>query len=171
MTDPLTIPAGERGVIRLFALDMPPQQARFLNEPGAAAQMLGVADLDPAQIDIINIAELAGVGLGEYLTQGCSVAPGQIDQTALAAITGHVLLVRSRAFKGLAANLTPSPQLSLVATFTETPADWSAKPRQAASLKPRISPRVGRSQARRIGFSLFAVMMALIFALVLWVAK
>jgi len=171
MSDPLTIAAGERGVIRLFTLDMPAEQARFLNEPGAAAQMLGGTDLDPAQIDIIKIADLAGVGLAEYLMQGCSVPADQIDQTALAAITGHVLLIRSRAFKGRATTLAPSPPLTLVASFTETLTDWSAKPMQSPDIKRRISPRSARSQARRVGFSLFVVIMTLIIALVFWVAK
>ncbi len=46
----LTLSAGERGVIRLFALDMRPEEAKFLHEPGAADQVLGVSGLDPEQI-------------------------------------------------------------------------------------------------------------------------
>jgi len=170
MTDPLTVPAGERGIIRLFALDMPPEQVRFLSEPGAVAQLLGVADLDPAQTDIITLDDLKDIGLAGYLEQGFSIPADQIDHTQLDALTGHALLIRSRAFKGQAATLTPDPKITLIATYTEPSTDWSATPIETASAKPCLSPRAARSQARRIGFSLFAVIMTLIIVFVIWLA-
>jgi hypothetical protein len=162
MTDPLVVLANERGVIRLFALNMPPEQARFLAEPGAADQMLGVANLDPDQIDLIAIDDLEELGLTGYLIDGFAISSDQIYRAKLKAITGYVLLVRSHAFYGQPATLQPAPELTLIATYQEPSTDWSAEPMPTASAKPRISPRAGRSEARRIGATLFGVMMLLI---------
>jgi hypothetical protein len=170
MTPSLSIPSGERGVLRLFTLDMPPEQVRFLSEPGAAAQMLGAHDLDPAQIDIIALNDLTDIGLPQYLIDGFSIPPDQIDLPTLTALTGYVMLVRSHAFRGRATTPTPAPQLSLIATFSEPQTDWSATPMPTPSAHTRQSPRAARSQARRLGFSLFAATMVLVVAIVMLVA-
>jgi hypothetical protein len=174
MNDPLNVRVGERGVIRLFALNMPPEQVRFLaesgGEPGAADQLLGLSGLDPEQIDIIAVDALDDLGLAGYLAEGCAVPKDQIDRAQLRDVTGHVLLIRSRAFNNDAARLTPAPQLTLIATYCETQTDWSAEPIETASARPRLSPRAARSRATRIGFALFAVMMTLILIVVTLVA-
>ncbi|MFT7593284.1 MAG: hypothetical protein ACI8R4_000597 [Paracoccaceae bacterium] len=172
MTNPttpsVTIAAGERGVLRLFALNMPAEQARFLAEPGAAAQMLGVAelDLDPDQIEVITLGDLDQMGLAGYLTQGFEIPADQIDRAALAALTGHILLLRSRAFRDQPATLKPAPQLTLIASYTEPQTNWHAAPipddTAQQAIARRAPPRAARSQARRIGSALFAVMMTLI---------
>jgi len=169
--DPLTIRPGERGVIRLFALDMSAEQVRFLAEPGAVAQLLGLTDLDPAQFDIITLGDLEDIGLAGYLTQGFSVPDDQIDHTQLDALAGHALLIRSRAFSGQAATLTPDPRIALIATYTEPSTDWSAGRLETASARPRTSPRQARSEARRIGFGFFVIIMTLVVALVFWIAS
>lgn len=158
----LTVPAGERDVLRLFALNMPAEQARFLSEPGAVDQMLGVADLDPTQIEIIAISDLEQLGLAGYLTDGCAVPASQINRAELDALAGHVLLLRSRAFGGRALTLKPTPQLAFVASYTEPATDWSADPMTTSTITRRTPPRAARSRARRIGLALFSVMMTLI---------
>jgi hypothetical protein len=162
LTAALAIPKGERGVLRLFALDK-------AAESGAVAQLLGVADLDPDQIDVIDLADLSGLGLAEYLTEGFAISPDQLDRARLDALTGHVLMIRSHAFRGRATTLTPSPQMTLIATFDETPTNWTSEPLQTASARRRLSPRAARSSARRIGAILFAVVMALVLLIVLLV--
>lgn len=169
----LAVPAGERGRVRVFALDMRPEQAEFLREPGAADQLLGADGLDPAHIDIIRLRDLEDLGLAGYLTEGCGIPENQIapDRDRLAALDGYAMVLRSRAFGGRAATLAPAPELRLVATYTEPGTDWSSEPIAAASARPHsappLSPRAARSRARRIGGALFAVVMALV-ALVLW---
>lgn len=174
MTDPLAVRPGENGILRLFALDMAAEQARLLGEPGAVAKMLGVQDqdldLDPEQINLINIADLSDISLAGYLTQGCAIPEDQVDHAAMAALSGHVLAIRSRAFRGRAATLAPTPRLTLIGAYSETPADWSAKPMQTSTHSRRRSPRAARSQARRIGSAVFAVIMALLVAIVILVA-
>jgi len=171
--DALIVPEGEHGRIRVFALDMRPEQAAFLREPGAVDQVLGLAGLDPAQIDVIRIADLEDLGLAGYLTEGCGLPQEQIapDREMLAALEGHVIVLRSRAFGGKAAVIAPQPEVRLVATYDEPDSDWSAQPLRSDSAlpysAPRQSPRAARDRARRIGGSLFAVVMVLI-ALLVW---
>ncbi|WP_122072607.1 hypothetical protein [Pseudophaeobacter sp. EL27] len=175
MTDVLEIPAGERGVIRIFDLDMAPEQARFLREPGALAQVLGIGEIDLDHVEIFPVSDLEELGLAGYLTQGCGIAEAEIapDRAPLSALEGHVLLLRSRAFGGQAARLTPASQITHIANYGEKPINWSA-PLQATpeSSKlytgPKLSPRAARHAARRIGAALFAVVMSLI-ALLLYV--
>ena len=170
----LIVPKGEYGRIRVFALDMRAERAEFLREPGAAEQVLGVSGLDPAQIDVIRIADLEDLGLAGYLTEGCGLGEDQIapDRERLAALEGHVMVVRSRAFKGQAATLAPEPEVRLIATYDEPGTGWAASPIRAESAEPysapRQSPRKARARARRIGGGLFAVVMLLILLLVLW---
>lgn len=167
------IPAGERGVIRLFALAMRPEQAAFLREPGALPQVLGISALDMEQVEIFPVSDLEEVGLAGYLTEGCGVPRAQVaeDREMLQALEGHVLLIRSRAFGGEETRLTPAAQITLMGTYGERQTNWSAPPVTAESAKPfsapPLSPRKARQQARRIGATLFTVVMLLI-ALLVW---
>ncbi|MBQ4826995.1 hypothetical protein J4729_20965 [Leisingera sp. HS039] len=167
------IPAGERGVIRLFALDMRPEQAAFLKEPGALAQVLGIKVLDMDQVEIFPVSDLEDIGLTGYLNEGCGVPRTQVeeDREMLDALDGHVLLIRSRAFDGAETRLTPAEQIILTGTYGERQTNWSAPPATAESAKPnsaqKLSPRQARTQARRIGAALFAVVM-LLAALLVW---
>lgn len=177
MTDVIEIPAGERGVIRVFDLDMAPEQARFLREPGALAQVLGTGEIDMNHVEIFPISDLEELGLAGYLTQGCGLAEAEIapDRERLSTLKGHVLLLRSRAFGGLACRLTPASQIHPIARYGEKPVNWSAPPMSTPESSkpysaPKTSPRDARNAARRIGATLFAVVMSLIsillFALV-----
>ncbi|MCI5096354.1 MAG: hypothetical protein MRY77_08580 [Rhodobacteraceae bacterium] len=173
MTEAIDIPLGERGAIRVFTLDMHPEQAKFLREPGALAQVLGLDAIDMDQVEIFPVEDLEDLGLEGYLAEGCNVPSEQIaaDRDRLQAITGYVLLIRSRAFDGQAVTLTPAQSITLVARYTERGTDWQAQPLQTASAAPfsapRPSPREARAQARKIGATLFAVMMTLILVVVL----
>lgn len=168
------IPAGERGVIRLFELAMRPEQAAFLKEPGALAQVLGAETLDMEQVEIFPVSDLEDIGLTGYLTEGCGVPRAQVeeDREVLQAQEGHVLLIRSRAFDGKETRLTPADQIKLIGTYGERQTNWSAPPETAESAKPysapKLTPRAARAQSRRIGAVLFTVVMLLI-ALLIWV--
>lgn len=168
------IPAGERGVIRLFELAMRPEQAAFLKEPGALAQVLGGETLDMEQVEIFPVSDLEEIGLAGYLTEGCGVPRAQVeeDREVLQAQEGYVLLIRSRAFDGRETRLTPADQIKLIGTYGERQTNWSAPPHTAESAKPysapKLPPRAARAQSRRIGAVLFAVVMLLI-ALLIWV--
>ncbi|OIQ36000.1 MAG: hypothetical protein BM558_14390 [Roseobacter sp. MedPE-SW] len=169
----IEIPAGERGVIRVFDLDMVPEQARFLREPGALAQVLGIDEINLDHVEIFPVSDLEELGLAGYLTQGCGIPEADVapDLEALKNLSGHVLLLRSRAFDGAATRLTPASQISLLASYGEQQITWSAPPQASpASSKlytgPKLSPRAARHASRRIGAALFAVVMsAIVFTL------
>lgn len=176
MSVPLTIAASEHGVVRIFAMDMSAEQAEFQREPGAAAQMLGATDLDDAHVDIVRIADLDELGLSGYLITGMGIPQDQItpDIGMLSALTGYVMILRSSAFRGQAQELSHDPRLSLITTYREAGTDWTAQPLESESAQPfsapRQSPREARSRARRIGATLFAVIMSLIILGLLAVA-
>jgi hypothetical protein len=175
MTDPLTVRAGEKGVVRLFGLDMPPEQARFLREPGAAAQVLGVPDLDPDQVEVFAIADLEGVGLDGYLASGHGIPDPEIapHRPRLQAVTGWAMVVRSRAFGGKAVQLAPVDGVRLIAAFTEPGTDWSSAGRietDSARRRGATAPRATRARAQRIGGTVFALVIVIVVAIVWLVA-
>lgn len=178
MTDapdnPMTVLAGERGVVRVFALTIEAGGSNALRAPRALDMALGVHDIDPAYVEIFPITDLDGVGLAAYLTEGCGVPKAQVapDASRLDATQGHVMVVRSRAFGDRAVTLRPAAQLELIGTYTEQQTDWTPKgPIETASaharIAPSLSPRAARARASRIGGTIFAVFMVLI-ALVLY---
>lgn len=174
MNDALSVRKDETGVVRLFRLDMPPEQARFLQaEPAALADKLGVTSLDPDQADVVRIDDLDDLGLAGYLTEGIGVADAAIasDRAMLDALRGYVLVLLSRAFGGQATEIRPGDGVTLLRTYGQVPIDRTGGPIEAESARPggraRKSPRATRAQARRIGGSIFAVFMILI-ALIVW---
>lgn len=164
----LNVPASETGKVRVFALNMDEDDATALREPGGPDGVLGVLQVDPAYVEVFPVKDLDGLGLAGYLTEGCGISTEQIapDTARLNSLGGHVMLVFSRAFSGRAVTLHPTSDVTLIATYDETPLDWSGPPIVTESAKPQVragqSPRFARSRARRIGGSIFAVFMVLI---------
>lgn len=166
------IKAGEMRVLRLFSLDLPPEHAKFLREPGAVAQLLGISDLDEAETEVFPVRDLEELGLSGYLVEGCGISPDQIDESALDGIKGWVLVLRSAALRGRSANLTLGPNVIPIGRYDEVGVDWSAKPIQTDSAKPfsaqSTPPRAARARAQRVGFTIFAIVMSLIIGGILW---
>ena len=177
----LLIPAGEQRVIHLFDLDMRAEQARFLREPGALAQVLGIDDIDLDHVEVFPVSDLEELGLEGYLRVGCGIPEDALrpDRAKLEAIDGYVLLIRSRALRGEETHLTPAEQIHHVGDYREAGADWAARPASPAETPesakpfsaPRPSSREARSRARRIGATLFSVVMALIVLVVLLMVR
>jgi hypothetical protein len=172
MSDPVTVDANEFGYLRVYALDIAPEHARFLREPGAAEQLLGVEGLESREIEIFPVWDLEGFGLHGYLSEGCGIPEDQLDAEALDKIMGWVMLVRSAAFRGKAMDLTLDSRLEPVGCYREDRTDWSAEPlitKSAAPYSaPRTPPREARSKAVRIGFAIFSIVMIALIAGVLW---
>lgn len=167
----LTIAPGERGVLRLFTLDMRPEEARFLREPGAAEQMLGVDSLDHTQIEVFPVSDLEELGLYGYLSEGCGISADQLDRAALDRIKGWVMVLRSKAFQGSAGKLAPDPRLALVGLYTEEATNWGGEPIETQSARPYSAPPASPTQsggARRIGSILVVLTMILIVGGILW---
>lgn len=178
MSETITIPANERGIVRVFALNIPPEQAKFLSEPGAAAQVLGVETLDPANVEIFPLSDLNELGLAGYLTEGLGVPAEQLDgdRTKLNALTGWVMILRSRAFGDRATRLTPAQGIALIASYTEEATDWSdTGPIETDSARigsgpPPTPPRTAPAKSRRIGAMGYAgALIILAFVIILLV--
>ncbi|NOD64071.1 MULTISPECIES: hypothetical protein [unclassified Ruegeria] len=166
----LTVAPHERGVLRLFTLDMRPEEAKFLREPGAADQVLGVDGLDPEQIDIFPVSDLEDLGLYGYLTEGCGVSSDQLDQDALAAIDGWVMVLRSAAFQGRPATLKPDPRLHLIGLFTEEATNWTGGVIETESAKPFSAPQAAPTDnhPHRVGSAVLALAALLVIGGVIW---
>lgn len=122
MTGTVEIPAGETGVVRVFAIDLPgPEADAFAKDPAALAHALGVAGIDADHVDVFAVSTLAGFGLPTFLTEGHGVPAEALaaDAATLGALTGHVAVVSSRAFGGRAQTLTIAPPLRLVGSYSE----------------------------------------------------
>ncbi len=143
MTQTITIPANETGVIRVVALSMSDAEAKALKKDRAALIAALGLDIDPDQTEIFPLADLDGLGLAGYLHEGNAVPLAQLspDKAKLEALDGWVLIVFSRAFQGGAATLTPAPALTLIGTYSETGTDWRATEIiEADSAKPYSAP-------------------------------
>ncbi|MEM8730165.1 MAG: hypothetical protein AAGF79_09620 [Pseudomonadota bacterium] len=164
----LTLPAGERGRVRVFSLSMSDDEAEVL-EP---ADALGVAPLDPARVEIFPVKNLEGLGLTGYLVEGCGIPESEVarDRTRLDALDGHVLLLFSRAYGDTGVTLSPAPALTLIGSYDEDRPETTGPAPESASARPRpakSSPRETRNAARRAGALVFGVVMAMLLLLVL----
>ncbi len=140
MTDDLTILRGERHVLRVFALDMDPEAAdRLRDRPEAAdplvaadpslrhadraavAALFGLADIDPAHVELVDTRDLGGLGLAAYLTEADAAAEDQIaaDRARLDGLRGLVLTVATAAFPALPVTLRPDPRVALIGRYAE----------------------------------------------------
>ena len=187
MTIPL--PPNERHTLRVFALDMTLAEVAALRDtdailtPGqvvpplrfdAAQRLLGVP-VDVAQVDVFHSDDVEAIGLAAYLTQGNAVAETQIaaDAAILDAYQGYVMTVRSAAFGGQAATLTPAPQLRLMGTYTEqTPAVKFEPLPTAAATGTLTGGRAPKSDARIGGMvaTFVLLFLALFTTLMIWIA-
>ncbi|WP_108485182.1 hypothetical protein [Oceaniglobus ichthyenteri] len=122
MTGPITIPANEHGIVRLFAL--PYKLAMEVNHGETLAPLakaLGVAELDAEHVQIVNPAQLGEMGLTALLGDGHGIAPETLgpERARLNALSGEVAIVRSRAFGGAARTLALKDGCTLIAAFSE----------------------------------------------------
>jgi hypothetical protein len=187
MTDDLTVPRGERHVLRVFTLEMDPEaEDRLRNRPetddplaavdpslrhadrATVAALLGVGDIDPAQVELVDTAELGGLGLAAYLTDGDAAAEDQIaaDRSRLDGLRGLVLTVTSAAFPTLPVTLRPAPGMRLVGRYAEDVPPVRFDPLPDASARGVLggaggagpAPK-GRSMASMLGVVLLGVLL------------
>ncbi len=176
MGAPIEIPANEHGRLRLFALN--DQLSHEIAHSGVLDHLYLALGTNPStgplhdpDVQIVHLRTIEDMGLPAFLQDAYDIDPAELtpQTNILNAQSGTIALIRSGAFNARALQLTPSDQAALVATFTEPQTDWTSKP-MPTSPPIRTSPRAARSRARRIGLSLFAVMMTLILLFVLWLA-
>jgi hypothetical protein len=170
----LVIPAHDRDGVRVFtarlsADDLHRDKARL------ATELLGDADLDPSYVEIFDLADLSGVGLPVYLGEGMGVPDTALaaDRARLDALTGPVLILRSKALHGREVTLTLDPRLALVATYAEEhpPVHFESLPTAAAAgtLSP-TPPPVPTPQRPTAAFVLLWIALVLVGGVALWLA-
>ncbi|WP_371060640.1 hypothetical protein [Rhodosalinus sp. 5P4] len=130
MTTVLDIPAHEHAVIRVFALDLSPEEAARWSEadgdgPHPLAEALGAEPFDPRFAEIVRLSDIAEMGLPDYLAEGYDVPREELDPFAerLRGLSSHVAVVMSSAFADAAQEVTVRAPLRLVATFQEAGAE------------------------------------------------
>ena len=178
--NPKTVTADERGVIRIYGIDLPADQIQLFAErpqtggddPWPLRASLGVtADLNEDSIEIVDVEALGEIGLAGYLTLGNGVAPADVEpyRELLTGVQGHVAIVFSSAFKGAAQTLSPAPPLRFIAAFREegAPVTFEALPDDSAkgtlSDAPRKKPVSDAAMSGRV-----ATIALLVMALLVW---
>ncbi|MEM9496974.1 MAG: hypothetical protein AAGA28_03555 [Pseudomonadota bacterium] len=180
MSERFDIRSGERGVIRLFRIDLPAEETkRFLQRDPLTGrwpvqQALGVEDLDETFVDIMSVDDLGEMGLAGYMTDGLGISDADIAEhrAQLDAVTGAVLVLLSRAFKGLAVSLQPRAPLRWIGTFREEHSPVQFDPLPTGGTEPAPMRARGRSNAAmsgRVAMTALLVIFA-ITALIIWIA-
>jgi hypothetical protein len=146
MTNGLTVAPNERHVVRVFALDISDDEAARLRAGAgrdrAMGALLGVGRLDPGHVEIIDTADLAGVGLAQFLIDGhgAAEAPIAADRGKLDALDGPVMVVTSGAFDPAGATLHPTADARLIGTYREEVPEVHFEPLPDAGAKGTLTP-------------------------------
>lgn len=182
MSDKIQIKASETGVVRLFAVDIPSAEIdafRARNGRWPLREALGAEALDADHIDIFDAADLTGVGLPGYLTEGHDIPDAQITESRaqLEALKGTLMVITSSAFLGQAQTLTPRAPLRLIASFSRAQDPVTFQPLPDASARmPEVEEKPARKRpsdaamSGRVASVVLLVLALLVLAMV-WVAS
>ncbi|PSL20987.1 hypothetical protein [Shimia abyssi] len=140
----LQVAEKERGVIRVFALDLPESDLKRLTDPAkhdptpqaTVAMLIGLDWLEDGGFEIFETDVLGELGLAGYLANGGGVAPADLaaNRDRLNAYDGPVLILYSRAFGGAPTLLKPGPGVAHLGTWHEdiAPVSFEKLPSTAA---------------------------------------
>lgn len=176
MSDQFQVTTSEQGLIRLFALDLPSDEVAGLRE-AELARLLGVENIDVDQIDLFSTDDLQGLGLVGYMAEGLGIAPEDLeeDRARLEALKGHLLIVRSAAFKGQYALLTAQAPLRWIGTYPEATSAIKFEPLPSEAAKGNVTPDAKQrpsnaAMSGRVAMVVLIFLVAFTGALV-WVAS
>ena len=169
----ITIPAHDRHGVRLFTAKLAPDDLQR-DKARLAAELLGDKDLDPAFVEIFDLADLSGVGLSGYLTEGLGVPETAVtDRARLDSLTGPVLILLSKALHGREVTLTLDPRLTLVGTYAEERPPVHFDPLPSTAAEGRLAPELPPDrtpQRPTSAFLLLGVALVLVAAVAIWLA-
>ena len=159
MSETFEIRAGERGVLRLFQIDLPREGIEGFTESDPLSgrwplkEALGVEDINETFIDVVAIRDLDDMGLTGYMVEGLGVSKDEIapHRNQLDALEGHVVVVLSGAFKGLAVTLLPRAPLRWIGTFFEDRPAIKFEKLPSESSIPAPSAKKAKSNAAMSG--------------------
>lgn len=179
MSDRIEIKASETGVVRVFDVALDRKAAEAFNRRNGSwplQEALGAETLDPHYVDLMQVEDLEGVGLSQYLAQGLGVSESDLSEMRgqIEGLSGTVLVIGSGAFGGQAQVLKPRAPLRLVATFNEekAPVQFDTLPSGGAERTPEPEKKRPSDAAMsgRVAMITLLVIFALT-ALVVWVAS
>lgn len=169
----LTIPARDLLGVRVFRAALSPEDMQR-DKARLLSALLGDPDLDPAHVEVFDVADLSDIGLAGYLTEGLGVPDSALDadRGMLQAIRGPVLILRSKALHGREGTLTLDPRLSLVGTYQEVlpPVHFEPLPTTAADGVLTGTPLTALPQRPTLAFVLLGLALALVAAAAIWLA-
>lgn len=142
MSTSMHINSSERGVIRVFHIDLPREAVeRFTTQAGTGEwplqYALGAKSLRSAFVEVIDLRDLGEMTLSQYLVNAHDVSGSDFDamRTRLDALTGFVLVLPSQAFDQTEQDLTISTPLRWIGTFNEPKAAMGGTPIHTTSAK------------------------------------
>ncbi|MDT0681305.1 hypothetical protein RM543_01310 [Roseicyclus sp. F158] len=161
MSGRVDVPAGETGVIRVFAVDAAAGTPFSAQEAEAA---LGGDTLDKGKLEVVNLEDLLGVGLTGYLIEGLGADPDEVapDRQKLDNLSGQAVIVPSSAFEGRAVTLEPRAPLTEIGAYREIEATPATGPLESQAAAGSMD-RPGRgSRAPRLATPLAALILVLV---------
>ena len=123
--DDLMIGEGERGIVRVFAVDVPEGEAeRWTNtdSPGwPLPHALGLRALNARDVQVFSRRDLGGLSLADFLQQGYDITDEQLasDRVTLDSAEGVFAVLRSGAFPHRPVSLALERHVRLLGTFAE----------------------------------------------------
>ena len=183
MSETFQVKPTERGVIRVFTVNLPADHLSGFVEgadedTGAPINdALGVTYLDTDFVEIFPLANLDGLGLGGYLVDGLGVAKEDVAPYAsrLNSMTGNVLVVLSSAFGGFETTIRPTAPLKWIGTYTEEGASIQFEPLPSKSAEGSVAetPAKPPKSDARIGgmIATYALIAMFLFVgLLIWIS-
>ncbi|WP_187431328.1 hypothetical protein ROLI_031110 [Roseobacter fucihabitans] len=177
MSARVEVQSQERGKIRVFAINKPASEIetalKTMPKSDLARDLLGDPHLNTASTEIFPIADLTGMGLGAYLSEGYAVPSDQIapDRSKLDALEGYALLLFSDSFAGAETTLTPGEALTLIATYSEYQPPTGTTTMASESARPysgQASKRPDPARKKPTGSMIIVLAIVVLAALVLW---
>lgn len=172
MSTKIEIKPGERGTVRVFAVDIAKDQIKQFD----VAAALGATHLDLEQVEIFDISDLQGLGLTGFLEDGHGIPADQLSdmRPQLEGLKGVLLIVPSRAFEDQAQTLTPDAPLRLVGTFFEDrpPVSFDPLPSEAAlgNVNTDAKPRPSNAAMSGRVATVALLVLALLVVVMIWIA-
>jgi len=128
MLDPLSVTANERETVRVFSIGPDVANAKSWVAVQSNVEAAIGSTLDMAHCEHFAASDLADLGLSQFLIDGYGISQSDIgpDHARLDTAGPYILLLRARAFSGLAVTLTPKPPLVHLGTYGQIQPDPSA---------------------------------------------
>ncbi len=124
----IPISATEHGIVRVFAINLPPAEAAVWETDAAREKRLvetalGAEEIDYSHLEVIDLDALKALGLSTYLIDGLALPETLIarDRARLDALSGRILIMWSTAFAGREQVLKPGRQVTLIGAYREEP--------------------------------------------------